>query len=360
MKVLQVFGGLNCGGAETMLMNLYRKVDKETFQFGFVKHTESTCFYDEEIRSLGGEIFSCPKYFVLNHFAYKRWWKKFFAKHKEYRVVHSHVRSTASIILKVAKKQGLKTIAHSHSTSNGSGLKSFFKGLLQKNIKKWANVCLACSKESGQWLFGVDIVNNEKFRIFPNAIDLEKFSFNATVREEIREKYKLENCFVLGHVGRFSTMKNHLFIVEVFKKIQEEKENSRLMLLGDGILKREIMEQVEKNGLSEKVIFVGTTTNVAGYMSAMDCFVFPSTWEGLPVTLVEAQANGLPIVASDVITDEVNLSSLLEKMSLKEGAANWAKKILSVHREVADNTEIQFAGFDINYSVKMLQDTYLV
>lgn len=360
IRVLQVFGGLDCGGAETMLMNLYRNIDRNQVQFDFIKHTSKKCFYEDEILKLGGKIYLSPKYSVLNHFKYKKWWGNFFDKHPEYKILHSHVRSTATIIMRVAQQKGLKTISHSHSTSDGNGIKAYIKKILRKNIVKYSDYCFACSKESGQWLFGRDITDSNKFKVLPNAIDTRLYKFNQDKRWELRKKYGIEDDFVIGHVGRFSNMKNHSFLIDIFNCIQKEKNNSKLVLIGDGDLRSEIEEKVKRLDLTDQVLFLGVQANVFEFLNIFDCFVFPSIWEGLPVSLVEAQANGLPVLASDNITDEVMLTPLIKKQSLNDGANIWAQEAMSLKRDSANYVNrIVEAGYDIQESASNIQKFYL-
>ena len=359
MRVLQIFGALNCGGAETMLMNLYRKIDKQKIQFDFVKHTKEECFYDKEIISLGAEIYSCPKYNVLNHFSYIKWWKNFFKNHPEYTIIHSHVRSTASIIFKIAKSHGRTTIAHSHSTSNGGGIKAVIKKFFQKKIVKWADHYFACSKDSGEWLYGLDVVKSEKFKILPNAVDIEKFFYNETIRNKLRSEFKIQNDFVVGHIGRFTEVKNHNFLIDIFEKLHQVKPNSKLILVGTGELRNEIEYKVKTLNLIDNVLFLGVRSDVYDLVNIFDCFIFPSKWEGLPVTLVEVQANGLPVVMSDIITDEIALTSLSVKVPLSVDIEIWVNKILNTERNQSEVHKIADAGFDINKTVLWLQDFYL-
>lgn len=360
IRVLQVFGGLDCGGAETMLMNIYRYINTEEVQFDFVKHTDKECFYDKEILERGGRIFSCPKYRGINHFSYKKWWKKFFKEHPEYKIVHSHVRSTASIILKIAQQNDLKTISHSHSTSNGKGISAIVKNILQKNIAQYSDYCFACSKQSGEWLFGKSIVNTQKFKVIPNAIDISRYAFNEEKRKELRKYFCSENDFVLGHVGRFSREKNHSFLIDLFYSLQLKKPNSKLILIGDGPLKAEIEQKVNELNLSKKVLFLGVRADVADLLNMFDSFVFPSIYEGLPVTLVEAQANGLPIVASDVVTDEVVFGETVKKLSLNESCEYWAQQIILTDLKCRGKCVCIDKDYDINNSSKWLQEFYTV
>lgn len=360
IKILQVFGALNCGGAETMLMNLYRKIDVSKIQFDFVKHTEELCYYDTEIIEKGGEIYSCPRYTVSNHLKYVKWWDAFFKSHPEYKIVHSHIRSTASIILKIAKKNGCVTISHSHSTSNGKGFASIIKKILQSKIPKYSDFCFACTYNSGKWLFGEKVVKSDKFKVIPNAIDTEKYKFSESIRQKMRCELGIEEKIVYGHVGRFHPAKNHGFLLELFSEIHKKQSNSVLLLVGDGELRGEIEGKIKELSLQDSVILLGVRSDVHLLMQAMDVFLFPSSWEGLPLTVVEAQAAGLPCFVSNTVTKEVYLSDLVEYLPIDSGVQVWLNEILTgklVHTDVS--AKIKSSGFDISSSVEEITLFYL-
>jgi len=361
IRVLQVLGALNIGGAETMVMNLYRNIDREKVQFDFVIHTTAHCDFTDEILSLGGKIYSCPRYIGKNHFQYCRWWKEFLKNREEYRIIHGHVRSTAALYLMVAKKLGRVTIAHSHSTSNGKGMSALVKDCMQLPIRYIADYMFACSKDAGEWLFGKRVIDSNKYRTIKNAIDIEKFSFDNVIREDYRRKLGLEEKnLVYGHIGRFHEAKNYPFLLEVFEKIYSRNRNARLILVGDGDLRDEIENQIEKLKLTEAVILLGFRKDTAQLMQAMDVFLFPSKWEGLPVTVVEAQATGLPCFISRNITKEVVVSELVNVLSIGVGSDVWVEIIESSSLQRKNVIEeIVSAGFEITTSCGQLQEFYV-
>lgn len=361
IRVLHVFSTMNRGGAETLIMNLYRNIDRSKIQFDFVVHIQEKCAYDDEIKKLGGRIFRVPKYTGKNHFEYTKAWKNLAKDNQEHIIVHGHVRSTASIYLTIYKNMGRTTISHSHSTSSGKGVSAIAKNLMQYPIKFIADYFLACSRNAGVWLFGEKITKSNRFEIFNNAIDIDRFKFNEQIRQRIRSELNIQEKFVIGHVGRFHPAKNHAFLIEIFKRVHQINENAVLLLVGDGNLKNSIIEKVKKENLEECVIFTGIKPNVNDVLQAMDVFVFPSIYEGLGISIIEAQAAGLNCIVSDRIPDEAILSSLVHKVSLLKSAEFWSKKVLEMSKFERQDVSSQLyeAGYEIKDAVKWLTNYYI-
>ena len=360
IRVLQVLGGLEAGGAESFVMNLYRAIDKEKVQFDFVKHIEHKGVFEDEITQMGGKIYRCPKYTGKNHFAYCKWWDSFFKEHPEYHVIHSHVRSTASIYLEIAKKNGLVTIAHSHSTSNGSGISAIVKDMLQLPIRHTADYLFACSDKAGKWLYGEKATKQSNYRMIPNGVDLKRFAFCEKKRQQMRQELGIaEDTFVLGHIGRITIPKNHQFLVELFAEYHKENSNSRLLLVGDGELFETVQQQCTQLGISDVVIMVGSKTNTEDYYQAMDVFVFPSLWEGLGIVAIEAQANGLTCLVSENVPGEAILTENTKVLSI-QSKGEWLdelKKVSVGERMQTKNNSIQ--QYDICTIADRLQQFYL-
>lgn len=358
IRVLHVVTHMNRGGLETMIMNYYRHIDRTKIQFDFLTHRDGKKDYDDEILSLGGRIYHLPS---LNPFDKKGYLKKlddFFREHKEYKIVHSHLDCMSAYPLKAAKKYGVPVrIAHAHSTSEErKDLKYLIKIHSKRKIPQYATDLFACSKKAGEWMFG-----NKSFNIMKNAIDAEKYLYNKKRAEEVRKELGIENKFVVGHVGRFSIPKNHKFLIDIFKYIYMKKQNAVLLLVGEGTLQDEIKKKVKEEELEQDVIFLGLRNDVERIMQAMDVFVFPSLYEGLPVTLVEAQAAGLPCVISNEITKEINISSNIEFLGLNQSAQEWAENSLKDKKrtEHADLL-VKKSGFDIKKNVEWLTEQYLM
>ncbi len=356
IRILQVLGGLSRGGAETMVMNLYRAIDRTKIQFDFIIHTSEHQDFTDEVLSLGGRIYSFPKFRVYNYFSMMRIWDNFFKEHPEYRILHSHVRSYASLYLPIAKKHGLTTIVHSHSTSEGKGIISFIKRLMQSPLKRQADYLFSCSLEAGKWLFGEDAILRDNYRMIPNAVDTSKFAFNEDVRKKMRLALEIdEAAVVFGHVGRFHPAKNHLFMLDIFKGVVDKNPDALLLLVGDGELREKIENRIAELGIEKSVKLLGSRSDVADLLQAMDIFVFPSSWEGLPVTVVEAQAAGLPCFVSDTVTKDVNVSELVKNLPISCGVTSWVDILSSVKPYRLDVIDaIKRAGFDIKSAAEQL------
>lgn len=360
MRVLHMIGSLNMGGSQTMVMALYRAIDRNDVQFDFVIDCDDENVFEKEIEQLGGHIFHLPKFNGKNYMHVREAWHEFFQMHPEYKVLHSHIRSYASIYLPIAKAYGLKTIIHSHNTSNGHGVKAIGKKILQYPLRFQADYFFGCSEIAGQWLFGKKIVASNRYYMLKNAVDLQRFSYNQQIREKVRRQLNInEDALVIGHIGRMHPQKNHSFLVDCFHKIASVRSDVRLILLGDGELRGEITEQIQCLGLADKVLLLGIQKNPEEYLSAMDCMVLPSLHEGLPVVVVEAQANGLQCFVADTVTKEVNLSHLVQYLPISQGTSPWVQAICNCNRSHTDVSQLlKDGGFCINTSSRWLCEFY--
>lgn len=343
-------------------MNYYRNIAKDKIQFHFLCDEDSTNIPYEEIEKMGGKVIIIPPYQRL--YEYQKELYRIF-KENNYKIVHSHISTLSVFPLRIAKKAGVPIrIAHSHSTSNKKEWKrNLIKNILRPFSKLYANQFFACSELSGRWLFGEKAFKNGKIKIINNAIDLEKFKFNKEKRNEIRKKLKIdENIILIGHIGRFVTQKNHEFLIDVFDEIYRRKQNSKLILIGQGNLKENIIEKIKYLGLQDYVIFTGQTTNVSDYYNAMDIFVLPSLYEGLPVVGIEAQANGLLCEFSTDMTKETKVLNTTKFISLKETPENWANTILEDYKNfkrLDSFDEMTKKNFNIKEEAKKLEEYYI-
>ena len=359
IRILHVLGRLDLGGAETLVMNIYRAIDKNNIQFDFVKHVSKKGDYEDEILSLGGRIFECPKYKGFNHLKYAKWWNDFFTQHPEYHIIHGHVRSTASVYLSIANNHQRTTISHSHNTSNGKGLSAVVKYVMQKKIRNIARFYFACSIDAGEWLFGKELTTSPNFYLIPNGIDIEKFSYNEDIRISVRKQLGVaKDEYLIGYVGRFTEQKNQSFLIQLFSEHVLFHPNSRLLLVGDGEQFDYIKSLCEELKLTDKVLLPGGKHNIEDYYQAMDVFVFPSLWEGLGIVLIEAQANGLPCIVSDRIPQEAILHETVQVLPLEDMQA-WERAL----HDCANNRERKAVDpkiqmYDIKSVTKKLTDFY--
>lgn len=362
IRVLHVLNSVNRGGAETMLVNQYRAIDRSRVQFDFVIHTKEEGDYSDEIKEMGGRIYRFPHYSGKNHFRYKTAWGTFLNAHPEHQIIHGHLRSTAAVYLGIAKKYGRITIAHSHSTaSRGNRLERLAKSILQFPTRHVADYFFACSDDAGKWLFGSRVTRQQNYRVIRNAIDAEKYRFSEPLRHKIRNELGLRDAFVLGHVGSFTHPKNHKFLVEVFSEVHKKNGNAVLLLLGDGELRSEIEKQLAYLGLRDKAILAGVVPNVSEYLQGMDVFVFPSWFEGLGMVLIEAQACGLPCLASATMPRESDLGTgLYHRFSLDESPSRWAEEILSLDNARIDSTlALNESGWNVMQTASWMQEFYI-
>lgn len=350
VRVLCVFSLLNRGGAEGMCMNIMRHLDKEKVQFDFVKHGNCVGVYEEEIKSMGGQIYMAPAYKLYNHFQYCLWWKKFLREHPEYQIIHGHYYTLSSIYLKIAKKMGRKTIAHSHSTRSSSRIKRF----LIKRVEGIADYQFACSDEAGKWMFP-----NSHFKVIYNAIDTDAFKFNPQLRVKMRRDLGIENNLVIGGVGRLVEVKNPLGMVDIVEAASKKIRNLRMLWVGSGSLRKEIETKIEKKGLNNVITLLGNRGDVPDLMQAMDVILMPSFFEGLPVSLVEAQASGLPILCSNTITKDVDVTGLCSFLPLDDINA-WVDAIQTI--DVSKRTDVSNliieSGYDVRTTTKWLEQFY--
>jgi len=361
IHVLHVLGGVGLGGAESRIMDLYRRMNRDEIQFDFLVHSEAMNrftreterkpeFYDEEIEAMGGHIYVLPKFKVYNYFFYRRAVRKFFAKHKEFRVVQGHMTSTAGIYLPIAKKAGVPiTVAHARNAGVVKGPKGAATRFFRRELVEKADFCFACSVLAGQDVFGRNAVSEGRVKIIYNAIDVRRFTYDEKVRADARKQLGISQELVLGHVGRFEYQKNHPYLLEVFAAVCKEREDAVLLLLGEGKDRPAMEERCKQMGIADRVRFMGNRKDTERYYQAMDIFLLPSFFEGLPGVLMEAQAAGLKCFVSDTVTREAKATDLVTYLSIEKPAESWAKEILEradyERRDTAQ--ELTAAGFNV-------------
>ena len=353
-RILQVVRRMNYGGLETLIMNLYRNMDRTEFQFDFIVDKEGE--YDAEIKKMGGKIFYIP---YITDIGEKKL-RDFFRNHREYKIVHSHLDQVSGIIMKAAYLEQVPIrISHSHNTSNSNNfLGKIYKAYLQSMIGKYANTLFACSENAAKWLFKK---RHKEAYIVNNGIEIQKFKFSDENRQEIRKSLDIKDDEeIWGHIGRFSKQKNHTFLIDIFYEYQKIYPNTKLLLIGAGELKTKIEKKVKQLGINKKVKFIGTVENPEKYYSAFDLMIFPSLYEGLSLVMVEAQVAGVPIFASSNIDHVTDITNTLHYLSLGITAREWAMHIIENKdkRNVRNINKVKQKGFDIKDVAKELSYKY--
>ena len=361
IRVLNMFTIMDRGGAETMVMNYYRHIDRAKVQFDFLVHREQRGAYDDEIEALGGKIYRmCPIY-PQNFARYKHELRVFFQAHPEYRIIHSHMSELGYFAFCEAKRQGVPVrICHAHNAPHGFDLKMIIRTWFKKRMMPYLTHLFVCGAESGKWLYGTQ--NESRFIMLNNAIAAASYSYSRDSAMAVRQSLGLTDEFVVGHVGRFNPQKNHPFLLDIFTALLKKEPNAVLLLVGGGDDMPRIQKKAQSLGISGHVRFLGVRSDVADLMQAMDVFVFPSLYEGLPVTMVEAQASGLPCLISDKVPPECIITEgLVDTLPLSAEAETWAKKILKKKNlpRTDRRSEITAHGFDITTEAVKLQEFYL-
>lgn len=359
IRVLHILQRMEAGGTQALLMNIYRKIDRTKVQFDFLVVYKEKQFYDDEIEKMGGHVYKLSFREDLNLPKFQKDLAGFFAQHHEYKIVHCHAYTIGYFCLKAAKKAGIPVrIAHSHSNAAVHDVKLPLKLIMQKLFTIYSTDLFACSEEAGKFAF-----KGKKFGIVQNAIDSQKFIADANIREKIRKALRVESKFVVGHVGRMQPEKNHDFLIDVFAEIKKKKSDAELILVGTGPLEEKVKSKVAEKGLSDCVHFLGNRKDMNRIYQAMDVFVFPSLFEGLGIVAIEAQAAGVPIVCSEGLPPETDITPIYRKLLLSDGEEKWANAALEMAQNPSAHTNTQKyvidAGFDMDATAKYMENYYL-
>lgn len=361
-RLLCLVSCMNTGGAETFLMKLYRKIDRTKYQMDFGVFTEEECFYDKEIKSLGGKIHHLvPK--TKNFSLYKKGLYDL-VKREEYKYVLRITSNAAGFYdLKIAKEAGAKVcIARSSNSSDGESFKvKLINSISRFLYVKYVDVKVAPSDLAAEYTFGKSAIANGEVHYLNNGLDLGVYQFSEEKRERIQEEFGLQDKFVVGHVGRFSKQKNHEFLLDIFHALKQKRQNAVLLLVGNGALKQNIENKAKVLGINDSIIFAGIRSDVPDLLSAMDVFVFPSFYEGMPNTVIEAQATGLPCVIADTITKEAGVTDCIHFKPLTESAEAWAEFAVSLidnrkEERSCYNYKMKSSGYDIDDCVERFVD----
>ena len=364
IRVLQILGIVAGGGVEAVITNYYEHIDVNRVQFDFVVHNDNPVDITAAVEARGGKVYKVTPY-MKNIFAFTKEIYQIINQ-EHYTIVHANMNTLSVFSLLAAWLAGAKIrILHNHSSSVPSETgRNIMKVILRPLAKLFANRYFACSRSAAIWMYGEKCVDAGKVTLINNAVDLAKYRFNIEKREKLRRQLGLTDRFVIGHVGRFVYPKNHQFLINIFYEVQKLNPQARLVLIGNGPLRPVIEAQVRKLHIGDKVTFLGLRSDVQDLYNALDLFVLPSYYEGLPVVGVEAQANGLPMMVSDRVTHELCLTDIIQFKRLEDGAESWAESInkYSLNGTVLSRKDtfnlMTKSGYNIRQAAAFLEDLY--
>ncbi len=349
-RFLCIVGGMNRGGAETFLMKLYRQLDRTQYQMDFCVASRTPGAYDEEIRQLGGRILYTT---AKSRNPVSSFWNmyKIVKENKYHSILRISQHSLSSLELLAARLAGAdKVIFRSSNTQScGSCLNRFLHRVFVPLAYLIPSIRIAPSPEAAQFMFGT----TKDVHILHNGLDTQSFQFSADTRQRVRLELNAQDKFVVGHIGRFNFQKNHTFLLQIFAEIKKQRANAELWLIGRGELEKQIKEQAERLDILDHVKFLGIRADIPALLSAMDVFVFPSLFEGMPNTVIEAQTNGLPCLIADTITPQARVTDLVRFMNLQNTPAHWAARVIEIAtNQTTENRpqaaqQMKAAGYDI-------------
>ncbi|WP_286057936.1 glycosyltransferase family 1 protein [Bacillus mojavensis] len=370
-RVLHVLSGMNRGGAETMVMNLYRKMDRSKVQFDFLTYRNDPCAYDEEILSLGGRLFYVPSIGQSNPLTFVKNVRNTIKENGPFSAVHAHTDFQTGFIALAARLAGVQVrVCHSHNTSWKTAFN--WKDRLQlmvfrRLILSYATELCACGEDAGRFLFGRSNMERKRVHLLPNGIDLDLFSpAGKAPDDEKKARGIASDRLIIGHVARFHEVKNHAFLLKLAVHLKKRGVRFQMVLAGDGPLREQMEEEARRLNMLSDVLFLGTEEHIHELMRTFDVFVMPSLYEGLPVVLVEAQASGLPCIISDTITEKVDTGlGLVKRVSLSKPMDIWAETIVRAaaagrpKRELVKSTLAKL-GYDAQQNVGALMNLYQI
>jgi glycosyltransferase involved in cell wall biosynthesis len=373
MRILHVVGTMNRGGTETWLMQVLREIDREQFPMDFLVYTDEEWSFSEDCRELGSTLLTAP-HPGKQPWAFTRAFTRLLQQQGPYDIVHSHVHHSSGLVLHLARQAGVPVrIAHSHSntatfTAEARAGRRLYRAAMTHMIARNATLGLACSRAAARDLFGAGWQRDARWRLLYCGIDLAPFATPVNARQLRRELGIPRDALVVGHVGRFRLEKNHSFLLEIAAALRRQAPDVHVLLVGDGELRAEVEAGIVRHGLQAHVTLTGVRGDIPRLLlGAMDLFILPSLYEGLPLSLLEAQAAGLPCVVSDAITDEVDvLPSLITRVSLAASPQAWATAVLQARRrrnllpQAQALRTIQQSPFSIQASTRALTETYLL
>lgn len=362
IRVAIVIGKMDSGGKKNLVMEYYRHIDRNKVQFDFICDSDSQAIPDEEIKSLGGRVYRIPPY--QNIFANMHAMKKI-CKENHYPVMHAWNSTMNLFPMKVAKDVGIPVrISESLSMAHEGDWKTKIKKLLRPVSKWYATHYMSCGDDCGRWQFGDELFDAGKVDVFKTVINTKFNDYNPELRDKTRKEFGWEDKIVVGHIGRFTPQKNSVHLIEIFAAVAKKEHKAVLCLIGDGELKEEMMAKIKELGIEDQVDYLGRREDIQQFYNAMDCFLLPSLYEGLPVVGLEAESCGLPMFFSTEVTREANACELGHFIELSKSEDYWADEMLKAMKENmpirrSHAQEVADAGFDSVSEALRLQEYYM-
>ncbi|MEY8735979.1 glycosyltransferase [Lactobacillus sp. AN1001] len=356
IRVAQIMGKLSGGGVENVVFNYYREIDKTKIQFDFFYDADSIIEPPKNLRDMGANFYKLPPY--QNTVKYVNALKAYFDENN-YLIVHSHLNSLSVIPLFVAKRSNIPVrIAHSHSVpGNNELIRDTAKNILKYFSRIYATDLFACSEKAGRWLFGNRQYNSGKVKIIKNAVDFQKFRNLSEQKVAIQNKYELRGKFIIGHVGRLTFAKNHIFMLKILKKVLEKRKDAILILIGEGELRKQVTKKIRKMGLENNVLLLGYKEDPVAFYSVMDVLLLPSRFEGLSMTTIESQIAKVPAVVSTAVPKEAVISTGCRRLSLNDDISKWVDYLLEAPEESVNLTKLGME-YDISRAAPQLESFY--
>lgn len=362
IRVATIIGKMDSGGKKNLVMEYYRHIDRDKVQFDFICDLDSQAIPDEEIESLGGRVYRIPPYQKI--FANMREMKRI-CKANNYPVMHAWNSTMNLFPMYVAKCVGIPVrISESLSMAHEGDWKTILKKMLRPMSKWYTTHYMSCGDDCGRWQFGDKLFDAGKVDVFKTVINTEFNAYNSELRKTTRKEFGWEDKIVVGHIGRFTAQKNSVHLIEIFAAVARKEHNAVLCLIGDGELKEQMMARIKELAIEDQVDYLGRREDIQQFYNAMDCFLLPSLYEGLPVVGLEAESCGLPMFFSTEVTREANACELGHFIPLSASEDEWADEILKAIKENmpvrrSHAKEVADAGFDSASEALRLQNYYL-
>lgn len=362
LRIAVIMGKMDSGGKKNLVMEYYRHIDRDKVQFDFICDSDSQAIPDEEIRSLGGRVYRIAPYqrIIRNMLDIKK-----LCIENHYPVMHAYNSTMNVFPMLVAKMAGVPVrISESLSMAHEGEFKTVLKKMLKPMSRWFATHYMSCGEDCGRWQFGDKLFDAGKVAVFKTVVNTEFNSYRPEVRERTRKEFDLDEKMVIGHIGRFVPQKNPLFLIDIVAEVFKREEDAVLLLIGDGDLKKEMQKKIKDLGISKQIKYLGRREDIQQFYNAMDAFLLPSLYEGLPVVGLEAQSCGLPMFFSTEVTSEASACELGHFLKLNDSPEKWADELIKAMKEnmpirKSRAKDVAKAGFDSASEALRLQKYYM-